>query len=170
MNPIVLANIISLAGCLLMVAIGLIRERKKILLTQCVQWIILTISHLMLGGVTAAISNIISIIRNLYSLRFRLTLPVKLGFLAVQAAITAFFNQMGLLGWLPFLAAGSFTLMMDTRDTKVLKLVIIFGQTLFAIYDISIKNYTSFAFDVATVISTIIGIIMLLRGKNKPEE
>ena len=113
---------------------------------------------------------IISIIRNLYSLRFRLTLPVKLGFLAVQAAITAFFNQMGLLGWLPFLAAGSFTLMMDTRDTKVLKLVIIFGQTLFAIYDISIKNYTSFAFDVATVISTIIGIIMLLRGKNKPEE
>ena len=70
MNPIVLANIISLAGCLLMVAIGLIRERKKILLTQCVQWIILTISHLMLGGVTAAMSPLAAMSLLVFSLLY----------------------------------------------------------------------------------------------------
>ena len=89
MNTVLIAKIISVAGCILMVAIGLIRERKKILLTQCVLWAVLTVSNLMLGGVTGAVSNIVSIVRNLYSLKWKLTLPVKIGFIAVQTAITS---------------------------------------------------------------------------------
>ena len=50
MKTVLIANVISFIGCLLMVAIGLIKERRKILLTQCVLWAILTVSNLMLGG------------------------------------------------------------------------------------------------------------------------
>ena len=165
MNIVLIANIISFIGCLLMVAIGLIRERRKILLTQCVMWAILTVSNLMLGGVTGAVSNSISIVRNLYSLKRPLTLPVKIGFIAVQTAITAFTNELGLIGWLPTLAAATFTFLMDVKDAVTLKYVIIFGQTLWGIFDFSIRNYTACAFDVMTVVSTCVGIVMLLAGR-----
>ena len=167
MNTVLIANIISFAGCILMVAIGLIRERKKILLTQCVLWAILTVSNLMLGGVTGAVSNIVSIVRNLYSLKWKLTLPVKIGFIAVQTAITAFTNELGLIGWLPTLAAASFTFLMDVKDAVKLKYVIIFGQTLWAIFDFSIQNYTACAFDIMTLVSTCIGIMMLLKARKQ---
>ena len=170
MKTVLIANIISFIGCLLMVAIGLIKERRKILLTQCVMWTILTVSNLMLGGVTGAVSNIVSIVRNLYSLKRPLTLPVKIGFITVQAAITAFTNELGLIGWLPTLAAATFTVFMDVKDAVTLKCVIIFGQTLWAIFDFSIRNYTAGAFDVMTVISTCVGIAMLLRERRKADD
>ena len=51
----------------------------------------------------------------------------------------------------------------------MLKCVIIFGQTLWAIFDFSIKNYTAGAFDVMTVVSTCAGICILLRERRKAE-
>lgn len=164
-TTLVIANIISLIGCVVMVAIGLINERKKILLTQCVQWTIMSISNLMLGGITAVISNTISIARNLYSIKKPLTMPIKLLIIAAQLSLTIAINKQGLLGWLPAIGVVTFTLFLDVKDEKILKLWMIFGQTLWAIFDISLKNYTAFAFDIFTIISTLIGIWKLLQEK-----
>ena len=166
-TTLVIANIISLIGCVVMVAIGLINERKKILLTQCVQWTIMSISNLMLGGITAVISNTISIARNLYSIKKPLTMPIKLLIIAAQLSLTIAINKQGLLGWLPAIGVVTFTLFLDVKDEKILKLWMIFGQTLWAIFDISLKNYTAFAFDIFTIISTLIGIWKLLQKKHK---
>lgn len=166
-TTLIIANIISLIGCVVMVAIGLINERKKILLTQCVQWTIMSISNLMLGGITAVISNTISIARNLYSIKKPLTIPIKLLIIAAQLSLTIAINKQGLLGWLPAIGVVTFTLFLDVKDEKILKLWMIFGQTLWAIFDISLKNYTAFAFDIFTIISTLIGIWKLLQKKHK---
>ena len=147
-----------------MVAIGLINERKKILLAQCVQWTIMSISNLMLGGVTAVISNAISIARNLYSIKRPLKMPVKLLIIAAQLGLTIAINEQGLLGWLPAIGVVTFTLFLDVKDEKILKLWMIFGQTLWTVFDISLKNYTAFAFDVFTIISTVIGIWKLKKS------
>lgn len=164
-TTLIIANIISLIGCVIMVAIGLINERKKILLTQCVQWTIMSISNLILGGITAVISNAISIARNLYSIKRPLTMPIKLLIIAAQLSLTIAINKQGLLGWLPAIGVVTFTLFLDVKDEKILKLWMIFGQTLWAIFDISLKNYTAFAFDIFTIVSTLIGIWKLLQEK-----
>ncbi len=164
---VILANAISFVGCILMVAIGFIRERDKILKTQCVQWVIMGVSNLMLGGVTGFISNMISIGRNLYTLKRDLTRPVKIGFIAVQIAFSAAFNQIGWLGWLPIFAAVSFTMFLDVKDERVLKAAIIFGQVLWAVFDFFLLNYTACAFDIFTIISTAIGIMNLMRQRQK---
>ena len=150
-----------------MVAIGFIQERDKILKTQCVQWAIMGVSNLMLGGATGFISNMISIGRNLYTLKRDLTKPVKIGFIVVQIVFSAAFNQIGWLGWLPIFAAVAFTLFLDVKDERVLKATIIFGQVLWAVFDFSLMNYTAFAFDIFTIISTAIGLMGLMRQRQK---
>ena len=162
---ILTANIISFIGSLVMVGIGFIRERRRILIAQCVQWVIMSVSNLMLGGVTGLISTAVSILRNLYSLKRDLTRPVKYGFIALQIAISIPFNKLGLLGWLPVFAAVSFTLFLDFKDERVLKLAIIFGQLLWAVFDFSLKNYAAFAFDLFTCVSTLIGIYRIVRAR-----
>ncbi len=53
MNPILIGNIISFAGAIIMVLIGLIKERKKILSAQIAQFALMGLGNLVLGGVTA---------------------------------------------------------------------------------------------------------------------
>ena len=94
-------------------------------------------------------------------------MPIKLLIIAAQLSLTIAINKQGLLGWLPAIGVVTFTLFLDVKDEKILKLWMIFGQTLWAIFDISLKNYTAFAFDIFTIISTLIGIWKLLQKKHK---
>ena len=92
MNTVLLANAISLIGCVLMVAIGLIKKRENILIVQSVRFLILGIANLILGGVTAFISDLVSIGRNLFSLKRPLTMPVRIAFILIQILISVPFN------------------------------------------------------------------------------
>ncbi len=164
---VLIANIISLVGAVIMVAIGFIRERDRILKAQCVQWVIMGIANLMLGGVTGLISNLVSVVRNLWSLKRELTRPVILLFIALQIALSIPFNTLGLLGWLPTIAAVSFTLFLNAKDARVLKGAIIFGQVLWSVFDISLMNYSAFVFDVFTIITSLIGIWQLRKAGDR---
>ena len=166
---VLVANIIAFIGSLVMVGIGFIKERKHILLAQCAMFLILGIANLLLGGLTGFIANAVSIGRNLYSLRFDLGLPAKIIFIAIQMALSAPFNTLGLVGWLPILAAVVFTFFLSSKDERVLKAVIIFGQLLWAVYDLYIRNYSAFAFDILTIITNAIGIWQLQKLKKRPE-
>ena len=166
---VLIANIISFIGASLMVAIGFIKERKHILLAQCAMFLILGIANLLLGGMTGFIANTVSIGRNLWSLRFDLNLPMKILFIAIQMALSVPFNHLGLIGWLPICAVVVFTFFLSSKDERVLKVVIIFGQILWAVYDFSLKNYSAFAFDVLTVITNAIGIWQIQKLRKRPE-
>ena len=103
MNPILLGNLISFAGAFLMVVIGLIKRKEKVLAVQCVQFSLMGIGNLVLGGVTGALSNLISLVRNLICYKFGITIPLKLMFIAVQAGLSLWVNTQGLIGLLPVL-------------------------------------------------------------------
>lgn len=51
-----------------------------------------------------------------------------------------------------------------------LKAAIIFGQLMWCIYDFTIRNYTALTFDIMTVISNAIGIMMLRRGRKHTQD
>lgn len=161
MNTVLLGNIISLAGAMIMVAIGFVKHRRDILLVQCAQFSVMAVGTLLLGGVTGAISNGVSILRNLFCLKYPLTLPFGLVFISLQFFLTLGFNNMGWRGWLPLAAASTFTLVINTKNEILLKSVIIFGQVCYVVYDLSLQNYASFAFDILTILSNIWGIISL---------
>jgi hypothetical protein len=62
-----------------------------------------------------------------------------------------------------------FTLFLDVKSDVKLKVVIVISQVFWLIYDYVIMNFASLTFDVLTIISTMVGIVMILRGKEKEE-
>ena len=164
MNLVLIGNGVALAGAVLMMLSGLIKEKKKILSVQCLQFTLQAISNLILGGVTGFISGIASMIRNVFCIRFDFTLPFKLGFIAFQTVMTLFFNTGGILGLIPPVSTCIFTWFLDTKSEIVLKRVIIITMLMWVVYDWSIRNYVSFAFDIGTIISNFVGIYSIKKS------
>lgn len=168
MSVLLIGNIISFIGALVMVATGLIKTKKKILITQCFQYGIMGIGNLILGGITGCIANVVSILRNIVGCKIDLTLPLKIFFIIIQIIPTYFLNNMGIVGWLPTFAACIFTFFLDTKNEIVIKLLIILSQIMWGIFDFTISNFAGLTFDILTIITNFIGIFMV--KKNKVED
>lgn len=167
MNTLLLGNAISLVGCLLMVAIGFVRKKERILGLQCVQFGIMCIGNLVLGAVSGAIAGIVGIVRNLVFTKTGGTLPLKLLFILIQLFLSFGALQTGWLEWLPLLSTVLFTCFLDVKSEVRLKLVLILAQLFWLVYDLYYCNYTAMTFDALTVASNLIGIFLILK---KPHE
>lgn len=165
MNRILLGNLLSLAGAGCMAGIGFLKDRRKILLMQCVQYGIMGAANLVLGGITGGLSALVSIARNLLCSNRKMTLPVKLMFTAVLAVLSITANTAGWLGILPILSACVYTWFLDLQDERRLKAALILSQVFWLVYDLSLYNYVSFAFDIVTIATNLIGIFSLTRKK-----
>ena len=165
MNSILLGNGIALFGAVLMAAIGLIKQRKHILATQCVQFGIMGIANLILGGINGFVSALVSITRNLICLKWELTTPIKIGIISIQAVLALSIDRSGVIGILPGLSACICTWFLDTKDEIKLKMVIVIAQVYWLIYDRSMLNYVSFAFDIITILANLVGIVLIVRQR-----
>jgi len=169
MSLLVLGNIVCFIGSLFMFAGGILKKKNTIITVQCFQFGILAVGNLLLGGISGFVSDILSLVRNLVCIKREYTQTLKIIFIALQVILTAIFNNLGLVGWLPTLAACIFTWCLDTKNVVLLKALIILAQLMWAIFDLSIRNYSTLAFDVATVVSNLVGIYRVLRGKQSGE-
>ena len=163
MNMMVIGNLVSLAGCLLMVAVGFIRKKSHILAAQCVQFGFMGFGNLLLGGTSGFISNMVGIARNLVFAKFRTTTALKIFFILLQLLLSSLGD--GLISWLPIIAAAIFTWSLDTKSEAKLKVVIITTQVLWLIYDLYYRNYVAAAFDVMTMVSNLVGFFMVRTSK-----
>jgi len=165
MNILLIGNAISMVGCLIMVAIGFLKTKRQILLAQSVQCLFMGAGNLILGGVSGFICNIVTIARNLVFARRDVTMPLKLFFIVLQLVLSLGSLGDGLISWLPILAATVFTWFLDTKSEAKLKVVILFTQVMWLIYDIYYRNYVASTFDVLTMCSNLIGFFMVRRAK-----
>jgi len=158
---IIIGNVISLIGASVMVAIGFIKNKDKVILAQCAQFGIMGLGNLVLGGYTAVVSNAVSIVRNLFCLKWKFTTPLKLIFIAIQLILAYLVNQDGIIGWLPVIAGVLFTWFLDTKSDITLKVIIIITEIMWVVFDVYKFNYTSMTFDILTIITNTIGIITI---------
>lgn len=164
---LILGNVISFIGCTLMILIGFIKKKERILLAQSAQFSIQALSNLILGSMPGTISCVLGLVRILVFARVRVTVWLKLGFLALQAVLTFLWGASSFVEWIPFLAMVLYTWYLDTDNTVLFKWVNLFGVLLFAIHDWHYRNYVGVAFDLMTVASTLIGVLLLLREKKE---
>ena len=165
MNTLLIGNLISGIGCLIMVAIGLLKKKSHILIAQSFQCAFMGFGNLILGGVNGFIANVVSIVRNLVFVKCKSTVTLKLIFIAVQLLLSLGSMGDGWVAWLPILATALFTWFLDTRHTSTLKIVIITTQIMWLIYDIYYRNFVAVTFDVMTMISNLIGFFMVRNQK-----
>lgn len=158
---VLLGNLVSLLGCLLMVAVGFIRKKERILTVQCFQLALMGAGNLILGAFSGVIANLVGIVRNLVFTKKQVTLPMKLLFIAVQLVLSLSALQNGMIEWLPILAMGLFTWFLDTKSEVTLKIIIMITTVMWLVYDLWYQNYVAMTFDIMTLISNAIGIILV---------
>lgn len=159
MNTLIIANVIALASSIIMVLIGLIKDNKKVLAAQCGQFVLGGIANFMLGGITGAISNLLSIVRNVYSIRKPMTLTIKILLTIAQVALSLYAGLGGMIGWLPILSNSIFTFTCDTEDKTFFRLSVMFTGSLWLFYDLHYLNFASATFDVLALITNAITLI-----------
>ena len=169
MNTVLLGNIVALIGAAIMVLIGFLKTKKQILTAQCFQYVALSVSNAILGAFTGITANVVGIARNLFCMKKEFTVPWKIAFIAVQLALLLAFNSDGWLGLLPAAATCAYTWFLDRRDEVQLKIVIILTVLCWAVYDFVFKNYVTFAFDLGTAVSNLVGIITLRKAAKRGE-
>ena len=86
-------------------------------------------------------------------------------FIAALVLLGSAANSAGLLGLLPIASSCLYTWFLDVKDEQTLKAVIIFTLTFWVIYDFAIMNYVSFAFDLFSIFTNVMGILSLRRQR-----
>lgn len=165
MNFVLIGNIVSLFGCAVMVSIGFIKKRSHILAAQCLQFIIQGAAHLILGATSGVVACVTGIIRNLVFAKWKCTPALKIFFIALQAVLSLPGMTLNPVTWLPLLSCSMFTWFLDLKNEVHLKIMMIAAQAMWVVYDFTYMNYVALAFDLFTILSTVIGIAMILRSR-----
>lgn len=165
MNTLIIGNALCLVASVIMLLIGLIKNKKRFLGAQCVMNVVFIAGNTVLGGYSGAVANAVTLIRNIVCIKYNLTKPLKLLFIALQVAITAFIGADGILAWLPVFANCVFTWFMDSEDMILLKAVVIVSQAMWLVYDFSIMNYATVLFDFGACVTNGIALFSLVKEK-----
>lgn len=166
MVSIIIGNIIALIASILMVYYGMLKQKKKILYFQTVQIGMSVISNIILGGITGAIINALSMIRNILCYKNKLGLKEKIIITILVIILTFKFNNLEYIGLLPLISTVSYIWLMNTKDVRKFKLLIIFTMLMWLIYDVVIKSYTSAIFDFMNIIANMLTLLQIKLVKN----
>lgn len=158
---IIIGNIIALIASIIMVYSGFLKQKKTILYTQTIQIGLSVLSNIVLGGITGAIINALSCVRNILCYKDKLDLKAKIILIFLATTLSLMFNNLGVIGLLPVISTITYILLMNTKDIIKFKWLIIFTMLMWLIYDLFIKSYTSAIFDFMNIVANIISIIQI---------
>lgn len=161
MISLIIGNIIALIASILMVYSGLLKAKKKILYFQTVQIGMSVISNIILGGITGAIINALSLIRNILCYKDKLGLKEKIVITFLAVILTFKYNNLGYIGLLPLISTVTYIWMMNIKNVTWFKLLIASTMLMWFIYDLIIKSYTSAIFDFMSIIANIATIFQI---------
>ena len=160
---IIIANIIDFIAALIQVGSGAIKKKSKILAVQIVQLLMQGVSMLLVGGITGAISNVISCWRNYLCYKEKLNKIWKGILIAASVAMTVLFNNQGWIGVIPVVVCTVYILLMDVKDPVKFKLLVTLSFIPWIVYHFVLKLYVAAVFDAASVITSAITLFLMIK-------
>lgn len=161
---LIIGNIVALIASLIMVYSGYLKQKKKILYVQTIQIGLSVLSNIIFGGITGAIINAISCIRNILCYKEKLNNITIIVLIIIAITLSLSFNNLGLIGLLPLISTIIYISLMNTQDIIKFKYLIILTMILWLAYDLYIKSYIFAGFDFMNIVVNIISIIQLLKN------
>ncbi len=162
---IIIANVIDFIAALVQVGSGTIKKKSRILVVQIIQLMMQAVSMLLLGGVTGAVSNVLSCFRNYLCYKEKLNTAWKVFLIVASIAMTVILNDQGFLGVIPVIVCTVYIIFMDVKDPVKFKLLVTLSFIPWMFYHFILKSYTGAIFDAATVITNGITLFRMIREK-----
>ncbi len=162
---IVTANVIDFLAALIQVGSGSIKKKSKILLVQILQLLMQAVSMLLLGGVTGAVSNVLSCYRNYLCYKDKLNGFWKAILIGASILMTVLLNNQGFLGILPAAVCTLYILFMDAKDPIKFKILVTLSFVPWMLYHFILKSYVGAIFDGATIITNFVTLYFMIKEK-----
>ncbi len=162
---IIIANIIDLLAAMIQVGSGAIKKKSKILVVQIVQLLMQAVSMLLLGGVTGAVSNVLSCFRNYLCYKEKLNTMWKAILIIASIVMTIALNDQGLLGIIPVTVCTVYIIFMDVKDPIKFKLLVTLSFIPWVFYHFILKSYTGAFFDAASVLTNGITLFRMMKER-----
>ncbi len=163
---VVIANIIDFVAAMVQVGSGAIKKKTRILVVQIIQLLMQAVSMLLLGGVTGAVSNVLSCFRNYLCYKEKLNLTWKIILIVASIALTVALNDQGFLGIIPAAVCTLYIIFMDIKDPVKFKLLVTLSFVPWMFYHFVLRSYTGAIFDAATVVTNGITLAKMIGEKN----
>ena len=166
---IIIANAIDFIAALIQVGSGSIKKKSNILAVQIIQLLMQGVSMLLLGGITGAISNVLSCYRNYLCYKEKLNRVWKGILIAASVAMTLLFNNQGWLGIIPVAVCTVYILLMDVKDPIKFKLLVTLSFVPWIIYHFALQLYVAAIFDAVSVVTSAVTLCLMMRGKKRED-
>ncbi len=167
---IIIANIIDFIAALIQVGSGAIKKKSKLLAVQTLQLLMQGISMLLVGGITGAISNVLSCYRNYLCYKEKLSRVWKGILIAASVAMTVLFNTQGWLDVIPVVVCTVYILLMDVKDPIKFKLLVTLSFVPWIIYHFALQLYVAAIFDAVSVITSAVTLFVMMKGKKAEQK
>ena len=164
---LIAANIIDFLAALLQAGSGAIKQKSKILAVQIVQMLMQGVSMLLLGGITGAVSNVLSCWRNYLCYKEKLTPTWKAILIAASVLMTVLLNDQGLLGIVPAAVCTVYILLMDLKDPIHFKLLVTATFVPWLVYHFILGSYVGAIFDFITIVTNAVTLGVMIKEKVK---
>ena len=163
---VIIANVIDLIAAFLQIGSGSIKQKSKILVVQIIQLLLQAVSMLLLGGVTGAVSNVLSCYRNYLCYKEKLNTLWKVILIAASIGMTVFLNEQGFLGIIPAAVCTVYIIFMDVKDPVKFKLLVMLSFVPWIFYHFILKSYVGAIFDIATILTNAVTLYVMVKEKN----
>jgi hypothetical protein len=154
-------------AAIVQVGSGAIKKKSRILIVQTIQLLMQAVSMLLLGGVTGAVSNVLSCFRNFLCYKDKLNLAWKIILIVASIGFTIALNDQGFLGIIPAAVCTIYIIFMDIKDPVKFKLLVTLSFVPWAVYHFILKSYTGAIFDVATVITNAVTLFKMVKDNKE---
>lgn len=139
------------------------KTAKGVLRLQNVSQAIYFFCGIILGGYSASVQNVVSILRNVAAIRNIKSKTVAWGLTAAGVVLGILFNNRGVMGLLPVIGNLQYTLaIFRFKDNeRVLKISFLISVASFVVFNIVLYNFVGAAADLLVLITTA---VVLIRG------
>lgn len=124
------------------------KTKKDIVRWQITEQFFCLTSNLSLSGYSGAVVNIVSLIRNILSIKGKFNKKLVLPFLLIIVIFGVIFNNRGWVGLIPLIATIEYTIALGIyKKSQNIRLALAINSILWAIYDFVIMSYPIFIMD-----------------------
>ena len=142
------------------------KTTKGVLMTQNAAQAVYAASAIVLGGYSAAVQNVVSIVRNFVATLKNSNKYVEWTLVILGVVLGIWVNNLGWIGLLPVVGTLQYTLAIFRfkDDERKVKISFLISSVSFVVFNFAIQNYVGVAADSFVSITTM---IMLLKKSNK---
>ena len=137
------------------------KTTKGVLLTQNVSQGVYAISAIVLGGYSAAVQNVVSIVRNFAAAYHVKSKVLEWSLVILGVVLGIAFNNRSWVGLLPVIGNLQYTLAIFKfkNDERKVKFFFLLSVVAFVIFNIAIRNYAGAVSDLVVIVTT--GVMLL---------